>query len=120
MHERALLGKRGEKRAERYLRRQGYRLVIRNYTCPAGEIDLVMLDGEVIVFTEIKTRTDTDTEQAIRAVDLAKRRHLIAAARYFLMQTRRQEHPCRFDVVAILRDEHDRLEVEHYPNAFTP
>jgi putative endonuclease len=119
MHDRALLGRRGEKRAERYLRRIGYRIVTRNYSCPAGEIDLVALDRETIVFIEIKTRTDDDAEQAFRAITPAKKRHMINAARYFLQHTHRQNHPCRFDVVAVLRDESNRLIVEHAPDAVT-
>lgn len=119
MHERAILGRRGERCAERYLRRLGYRIITRNYTCPAGELDLIALDRDIIVFIEIKTRTDEDTEQAFRAITPAKKRHILGAASYFLQHTRRQNHPCRFDVVAVLRDDQGRFIVKHAPDAFS-
>ncbi len=52
-----LLGKEGERIAERYLLKKGYKLVERNYRCPSGELDLIVLDLRVVVFVEVKTRT---------------------------------------------------------------
>ena len=52
-----ILGKKGEKLAENYLKKQGYLLIKRNYTTPFGEADLLMQKGENIVFVEVKTRT---------------------------------------------------------------
>ena len=50
------LGAAGEKAAAKYLRRRGYRIVARNYRCRGGEIDLIALDADTIVFVEVKTR----------------------------------------------------------------
>jgi hypothetical protein len=54
---RQLLGKEGERLAEVYLKKKGYKLVERNYRCAAGELDLIVLDRRVVVFVEVKTRT---------------------------------------------------------------
>ena len=53
-----ILGKEGEQIAEDYLKRKGYRLVARNFRCPGGELDLIVLDRKVVVFVEVKTRSD--------------------------------------------------------------
>ena len=120
MDDRAGLGRTGEKRAERFLRRQGFRIVTRNYTCPGGEIDLVALDGETVVFVEVKTRTDRDHAEPHEAVNGPKQRRLARAARFFLAQTEGLDRACRFDVIAITRETPRRLHVEHFPEAFVP
>ena len=69
---RQLFGKEGEKVAERYLRKKGYRVVERNYRCSAGEVDLIVLDRRVIVFVEVKTRTDHRFGTPLEAVEFQK------------------------------------------------
>lgn len=119
MDDRAALGRRGEKQAERYLRRLGYRIVTRNYTCPLGEIDLVALDGKIVVFVEVKTRSDRDHADPEDAVNPSKQKRLIRAARFFIQQTRSEDRMVRFDVVGIVVDEQGRFVIEHTPDAFT-
>ena len=53
------IGAQGERLAEKYLRRRGCRVLARNYRCPRGEVDLIVLDGQAVVFVEVKTRQDT-------------------------------------------------------------
>jgi putative endonuclease len=120
MDDRAALGRAGEKESERFLRRLGYRIVCRNYRCPAGEIDLVALDDKVIVFVEVKTRSDSDHADPEDAVNPAKQRHLIASARFFIRQTGSDNRPCRFDVLALIVNECGGLDVRHTRSAFTP
>ena len=56
-----LLGKWGERQCEKFLKRKGFKTLTRNFTCKAGEIDLVMVDSDrSIVFVEVKTRTDEE------------------------------------------------------------
>jgi putative endonuclease len=69
---RSILGRSGERRAEKYLRRQGYRLVARNYRCPIGELDLIFLDGKTVVFVEVKTRTGAEHADPQDAVNRGK------------------------------------------------
>ena len=117
----AKLGIRGEKAAERFLRRKGYRIVTRNYLCPPlGEIDIVALDGSMIVFVEVKTRTSRDHEDPESAVTPGKQERVVRAANVFLRRTHSVGRACRFDVVAITSAPAGELEIEHYPNAFAP
>jgi putative endonuclease len=81
---RQVLGKEGEKAAERYLRKKGYRVVERNYRCSAGEVDLIVLDRRVVVFVEVKTRTDHRFGTPLEAVEFRKQQKMIQAAQFFL------------------------------------
>ncbi len=116
----AKLGSRGEQAAEWFLRRQGYRIVTRNYLSKVGEIDLVALDGSMIVFVEVKTRTSREYEDPESAVTPDKQQRVVSAARVFLRQTRSVGRACRFDIVAITGTPEGELEIEHFINAFAP
>jgi putative endonuclease len=110
------LGRRGEREAERYLRRKGIRTLVRGYRTPWGEIDLVARDGETLVFVEVKTRQQGEPAEA---VDLEKQRRLTLAALRFLKEYGLLEQRCRFDVVALVWPDGQRTpEIEHFPNAF--
>jgi putative endonuclease len=104
----------------KYLRRKGYRLVSRNYRCPAGEIDLIVLDGEVVVFVEVKTRTGSAHADPQDAVNSTKQRHIAQAARFFLRQSDSLDRPFRFDVIAITVDAHGQMNIDHFEDAFIP
>ncbi|MCK4660462.1 MAG: YraN family protein [Phycisphaerae bacterium] len=110
----------GEKLSARFLRRQGYRIVIRNYVCPVGEIDLVALDGQSLVFVEVKTRCRDTVSNPESAVNFHKRRQITATANYYLLQTGAQNRPCRFDVVAVVLRDGLAPEMEHFVDAFCP
>jgi putative endonuclease len=92
----------GEEAAEAYLVAQGYRVVERNVASKLGEIDLVALDGETLVFVEVKARASAEFGAAIEAVGPRKRRRLARAAAMFLAKNRSQR-PCRFDVLGLDR-----------------
>lgn len=114
------LGLRGERIAARLLKKAGYRIVARNYTCPVGEIDLVAVDADTIVFVEVKSRRSTEVAYPEASVTWSKRRQLTRVARYFLQAKSAQERPCRFDVVAVVIPESGKPETEHFVNAFAP
>ena len=120
MDERSVLGQVGEKHAARFLRRQGYRIVKRNYRCPVGEIDLITLDGDMIVFVEVKTRSSREHADPQDAVTPTKQRRLTRSAKSFLTLTDSLERACRFDVIAITLDGRKPLEIEHIQDAFPP
>ena len=119
MDDRARLGRTGEKESERFLRRQGHKIVCRNYRCPAGEIDLITLDDRTIVFTEVKTRADRERANPEDAVNFVKRRHLIASAKCFIQQTRSQNRAYRFDILALTVNGKGGLDIEHFKSAFS-
>lgn len=100
------VGERYEALAADYLRRQGYRIVEKNYRCRSGEIDLIARDREYLVFVEVKYRADSACGSPLEAVDLRKQRKLIRAAQFYLLaHGYGTEVNCRFDVVAVLGDE---------------
>ncbi|TWI58463.1 putative endonuclease [Pseudomonas duriflava] len=85
-----------------HLQRHRLKLLVRNWSCRLGELDLVMLDGDTVVFVEVRSRRHSAWGGAIESVDARKRQRLVAAAESFLQnETRWARQPCRFDVVAI-------------------
>jgi putative endonuclease len=112
-----LLGKEGERIAERYLQNKGYKLVERNYRCRAGELDLIVLDRRVVVFVEVKTRTGRGFGSPLEAVEFRKQRKIIQAAQFFLAEKRLQQRDARFDVVGVSWAGREPI-VEHVENAF--
>ena len=114
---RQILGKQGEDFAERHLIEKGYKLVERNYRCAAGEVDLIVLDGRVIVFVEVKTRSGDRFGSPLEAVELRKQRKMVRAAQFFLSQKGLHQRDARFDVVGISWPGGKPI-VEHIKNAF--
>jgi putative endonuclease len=112
-----VLGKEGERIAEQYLKRKGYKLVERNYRCSAGEVDLIVLDRRVIVFVEVKTRTGHRFGTPLEAVQPRKQRKMMQAAQFFLSQKKLHQRDARFDVVGISWPGREPV-IEHVENAF--
>lgn len=112
-----LLGKQGERVAELYLQRKGYKVVERNYRCSGGELDLIALDRRVVVFVEVKTRTGLGFGTPLEAVEFRKQRRMIRAAQFFLAEKKLQERDARFDVVGVSWPGREPV-VEHIENAF--
>ena len=116
-----LLGQWGERKCERFLKRKGMKTVVRNFSCNAGEIDLIMSDADSgLVFVEVKSRADEKFSAAEASITPDKRAKLIRTARYFI-QTRDIENiPMRFDVVIVVLGDRGRGRIRHYENAFVP
>ncbi len=97
-------GRSAEKAGVAWLERQGFRILERNVSTPAGEIDAVALEHDTLCFVEIKARASAACGPAIAAVPARKRRRLGRAAALFLA-ARPFEGPCRFDVLAMDRED---------------
>jgi putative endonuclease len=93
----------GEGVAAVWLRLKGYRVLAQNWRCPVGEIDLVCLQRDTVVFVEVKTRSGTGHGAPEEAVDGPKRRRLLKLAGIYLAGHGLADAPCRFDVVAVVR-----------------
>jgi len=99
---RKALGSKGEDLAVQYLKKKGFKVIERNYHCPAGEIDLIVREKNTLVFVEIKTRSSSDYGLPQDAVDRFKQKKMIEVARTYLAEHHLTEDiPARFDVVAI-------------------
>lgn len=118
------LGQRGEREAERYLKKLGYIIIARGDRSKLGEIDIVAVDprdirGRTVVFVEVKTRTSQDAGHPADAVDIHKQRRLTRAALGYIKRHQLQETPARFDVIAITwHDPRQKPRIEHFRNAF--
>lgn len=96
------IGTQAERQAEEYLYKQNLTLVKRNYRCRFGEIDLIMQDKQTLVFVEVRYRDKTVHGNAAETVQFSKRKKLIKAATFYLVQQKLWEKvACRFDVIAI-------------------
>ncbi len=95
-----LLGSAAEDRALAYLQSQGLVLVERNVRSRRGEIDLVMRDGQVLVFIEVRLRHSATHGGAAASIGATKQARMWHAAERYL-QRRRQQAACRFDAVCI-------------------
>jgi putative endonuclease len=95
-------GRWAESVARDFLEAEGLEPVCENYRWCRGEIDLIMRDGETVVFVEVRYRKADRFGSGAETVTLVKQHRVIATARHYLQHTADMEsHPCRFDVVAI-------------------
>lgn len=100
MNKRAL-GTAYEQIAGRYLESQGYQILEYNYRCRLGEIDLIALDGEYLVFCEVKYRAGAGSGDPLEAVDGRKQKIIWRVAQQYLLHRHVGDVPCRFDVIGI-------------------
>ena len=114
------VGKKGEKCAEKYLRKKGYLFVARNYWGFFGEIDLIFWRNFTLVFVEVKTRSGKEYGTGREAVDEAKKRNIINASKDFIkshcenkavpfylwkLPIRLKYRKIRFDVIEVASNE---------------
>lgn len=91
-----------EARALLFLEGQGLKLIARNWRCKAGELDLVMRDGDTVVVAEVRSRSRADYGTAAETVDGRKQAKLVRATRLWLArQPQFADAPLRFDVVTL-------------------
>ena len=99
------LGIYGEKLALKYLKKQKYKILEKNFRCALGEIDIVAKDGGFLVFVEVKTRSSNAFGEPMEAVDFYKQRKLSKLAVYYQKLKRKLDVPVRFDVVDIVGEQ---------------
>lgn len=118
--ERLSFGQEGEKKAIKFLKKKKYRIIETNFTTRSGEIDIIAEEGGVLVFVEVKSRTDNQYGHPLEAVTPAKQKKLIQVANHFRARNEVWDRDCRFDVVAVSGDpeEPKTWKLELYPDAF--
>ena len=114
------LGNLAERMAEQFMCNAGLSCLARNYRCRQGELDLVMRDGDTVVFVEVRYRQQSHWGSAAESVNRAKQHRLIHTAQHYLLNTPRlANQPCRFDVIAAEGDPSNPKSYHWIREAFT-
>ena len=111
------LGEKGEDLASHYLRKKGYKVIARNYTTHLGEIDIIAEKNNVVVFVEVKTRSNINFGYPFEAVNQRKKQKLKKVALLYLKRFP-SPYPVRFDVLSIILSENNAPVIKHITNAF--
>lgn len=111
-------GTQGEDAAADYLCRQGYRILKRNYRLALGEVDIVALRDECVVFVEVKTREGEFYGDPFEAVHVKKQNTIRKMAECFLAFAGLEDFDVRFDVISVLGTEKDGFVIDHLQDAF--
>lgn len=117
----ASIGSRGETLAARHLKKAGYKIIARNYTCRIGEIDIIALapDGRTIVIVEVKSAAGHNEDLPPEVhVNAAKQKKLVSLAAYYVRHHDLLDRPIRFDVIAIDNVAGDQPIIRHHEGAF--
>ena len=112
------LGKKGEEAAARFLERRGFEILERNWTCFAGEVDIIALQEDALCFVEVKTRSSIQKGFPSEAVDGRKRDRYERIAACYLQENTHEDLRVRFDVISILALGEGRAFLRHHINAF--
>ena len=108
-------GSQAEQRAALFLHQQGLVIRAKNYRCKAGEIDLIMQQGDTLVFIEVRLRSHRQFANAAESVTFSKQRKIIKTAQFYLQHHQLTDKiNCRFDVIAF----GDNTAPEWIKNAF--
>ncbi|MDP4132623.1 MAG: YraN family protein [Bacillota bacterium] len=102
------LGNIGEEAAVKLLKKQGYKIIDRNYTVRGGEIDIIAKDKDTLVFVEVKLRKNDSFGRPSEFVDIYKQKKLIYAAECYINSNKLNNPSCRFDIVEIIGSINDR------------
>lgn len=106
-----------EQQAKQYLVKLGMRFVTANYRCRWGEVDLIMREGDYLVFVEVRARRSSTYGGAIESITLSKQNKILKTAlHYMTVNSILEKYPCRFDVICFQGD-HSNFELIR--NAFT-
>lgn len=108
------IGRLGESEAAKILKKQGYKIIEKNYRVRGGEIDIIARDGEYTCFVEVKLRKSNDYGTPAEMITPTKRARLIKAAQCYCAQKRLTDCPLRFDAVLINGEEiNGKLKIIH-------
>lgn len=109
-------GAQAERLAAQFLQRRGLKLLQQNYRCRCGEIDLILQDGDTLVFAEVRLRSSGDFGGAAASINAAKQGKLVRTAQHYLVALGHTP-PCRFD--AVLLQTADGSDIEWIKDAFS-
>lgn len=115
--ENLIFGKSGENIAEEFLKKNGYKILLRNYKTKLGEIDIIASEKNTYCFIEVKTRHSDKFGLPMEAVSRVKQKQISRAALHFIKERRLFDEKARFDVVSVLYSQ-DFPRIELIRNAF--
>lgn len=101
MNDNILLGNLGEDFAVKYLVKNGYTILERNYRCKFGEIDIIAKHGHTLIFVEVKTRRNTNFGYPVEAITKTKQKHIYNTARYYLLNSKVRYNDIRIDAIEV-------------------
>ena len=113
-----LLGQVGEKQVVKYLKKNKFKILEKNYVSPVGEIDIIAKDGDYICFIEVKTRINENYGTPSEAVTIDKQRHIALTATSYLKKKSLLDAYCRFDVAEVLFDDNQDFTINYIEDAF--
>ncbi|MCF8010709.1 MAG: YraN family protein [Clostridiales bacterium] len=114
-----VLGSKGEKKAAKYLKEQGYKIIKKNYRCHLGELDIIANENNTLVFIEVRSRSSTRFGLPEESVTKAKQDKIKSLALYYLQSINSPVPKIRFDVIALKFSKYgDLLNLNHIKNAF--
>ena len=113
------LGIEGEEIALKFLTDKGFEIIAQNFRTSGGEIDIIAKDKELLVFVEVKYYSAKSFFPPIFAVSRDKIKSIIKSAKFYIHSRRYYDLQCRFDVVAIFRDNSGNLKIDHIIDAFS-
>lgn len=116
MNQNQIRGKRGEQEAIKYLEKEGYKIIERNFECRQGEIDIIALKEDEIVFIEVKTRKSLECGFPSESVDRQKRKHIYKSAGYYLYSRNLENEYVRIDVIEVYEKD-NKYEINHIKQA---
>jgi len=110
-------GNEGERRARSYLEAKGYQVLETNYRCPWGEVDIIALRGQTLVFVEVRTRGGGLFGTPEESLTPQKLERLVAAAQSYLQARAPESQDWRIDLVAVILGQRGQVErIEHWEN----
>jgi len=113
MHKKDALGRYGEELAARFLTRQGWKILDRNWRCSAGELDIVASRGQVLAICEVKTRRSLRFGSPLEAVTPQKVQRLRRLAGLWIAEHAQHAEAVRIDAVSVLIDDAGMTRVQH-------
>lgn len=115
-YERHILGNNGEKIASKYLEKNHYEIIKRNFRCKQGEIDIIAYDNKnrEYVFVEVKTRTNSEYGKPVDSVNKMKQKHIVSATKYYIYLHNLENKYIRFDIIEIYKK--DQYIINHIKN----
>lgn len=117
MYTRHITGKIGEDITVKYLIKNGYKILERNFECRQGEIDIIALDKDELVFIEVKTRSTFFYGSPSEAVNEIKQKHIYKSAEYYVYSRHLENERIRIDVIEVYK-KNDKFVINHIKQAF--